>query len=280
MQSPDGTLKLEHLHFLKETVPFLEAEEKGLFKLAASIPRDVFNLLLEEDFSWAEYYELTPKQHFIIFFWALGLFGIIERLTAQLGNVNQAIIELATRFENYEDEVIQGWFQGGEIPSSLEDAKNLKGGPGGAIRAQDIGGLLYSIWFQGYALRKHGKYMSDLLDDVRQGKDESFWLAVKIDPTVVTCSTFARRMSIAFMRNEVDFFTSLSKALKPKERESKELDPLRVLLQACLESKWLDVMSMDEADRLFIQELEAYSNEGEDPVGGLQRFINRWKNNK
>ncbi len=55
---------------------------------------------------------------------------------------------------------------------------------------------------------------------------------------------------------------------------------MRVILNACFEAKWLEFLTQDGADKLFIEELGVYPNDGEDPARGLQRFINRWKNNK
>ena len=82
------------------------------------------------------------------------------------------------------------------------------------------------------------------------------------------------------MQNDQDFFNILANAVKGKWKNNKtktELDPLRVMLHALNETKVLNNLSMDAADKLFIQELEVYSNDGEDPARSLYRFINRWK---
>ncbi|MDP2961337.1 MAG: hypothetical protein Q8N54_01175 [Sulfurimicrobium sp.] len=276
---PSGTLKPEHLHFLRDAIPCLEVGERDMSDLAASIPHEVYDMLLPEDFSWAECYELTAKQNVILLFWSLGLSEHFGDSIKKTGNANQAVIELVSRFLQ-DGELLNGWLDG-ELPATLEEFKNLRGGPGGVVTVQEVAGLIYAVLAQVYALRKHGRFMSELVADVAHGKEESFWHAVKIDPTVLACPTFARRMSIAHMRNEEEFFSSLANTLKAKGGQVEQsLDPLRVILHACSEGGWLDLMTMDETDQLFIQELNVYSNEGKDPVGGLQRFINRWKNKR
>jgi hypothetical protein len=128
------------------------------------------------------------------------------------------------------------------------------------------------------ALRKYGKTLSELVDDVRRGKDDSFWLALHVDPTVINCSVFARRMSIAAIKRDLAFFEILGNKIKIKRKKEKsELDPLRVMLHAFNELKLLDDISQDAAAKLFIDDLQVYSNDGDDPERSLYKFIYRWK---
>ena len=114
------------------------------------------------------------------------------------------------------------------------------------------------------ALRKFGRDMSQLVEDVRNGIDESFFHAVRIDPTVLACTPFVKRMSMAQLQGGSKFFSLLGNALKVKWKKPKvDLDPLRVLLHELNDSGQLDSLSERDADTLLIKQLQVYSDDNE-----------------
>ncbi len=273
-----SSLQTEHLHFLKDGVQFIEEEEESLFDLGSQLKLESLQSICHDNFSWAYLYELPVKHQFILIFSFLGVLPVLVESIKSGVNPNQAIITQVNKIQQDPNSLIMNLFKIDKEPSSLDEILNLRTGPNGCFGLADLFALIKSSLFQVQALRKHGKSLSELIQDVKLGKDESFWLALHIDPTVLSCSVFSRRMSLASMQNDQKFFHLIGNALKVKWKKPKAtLDPLRVILHACNEAGWLDNMTQDQSDKLFIQELQAYSNDGEDPARGLQKFIYRWK---
>ena len=276
-----NSLHTEHLHFLKEGVQFIEENEPSLIELSSKLPLDKLQVLCSEDFAWAFLYELPLKQHLILLFSALDLLPLIKHAIDAGTNANQAVIDLVMNIQKDPDTFFYKLLNIDVEPTNIEEIKKIKVGSTGCFSLSDLFVLMNAIFFQTKALRKYGRSLSELVEDVRHGKDESFWLALHIDPTILSSSVFARRMSIASIQNNHEFFRLLGNAVKVKwEKPKSELDPLRVILHACNEAGLLKDMSLNAADKLFIEELQVYSNNGEDPARGLQRFIDRWKDSK
>ena len=85
-------------------------------------------------------------------------------------------------------------------------------------------------------------------------------------------------MSLAHLQGDSKFIGLVGNALKVKWKKPKvDLDPLRVILNALNDSGQLNSLSEKDADLLLIQQLQVYSEDGEDPARSLYRFIQRWK---
>lgn len=270
----------EQLLFLKEGVHFIEQKEIELAESAANLPFSKLDALLDEDFSWASLYELPFNQTVILIFSALGFLPSILEAVNSNKDVNQAIIDFTNKINSDSDAYINSLCNLKKEPETITELKNIRFSVFYSL--SDLLVLSNAVLGELSAMRKYGRTISELVDDVRKRrhKDESFWQAIHIDPTVLSTEVFTRRMSIAYMHNDKDFFKILANAVKTKWKKNKtktELDPLRVMLHALNEIKVLNNLSMDAADKLFIQELEVYSNDGEDPARSLYRFINRWK---
>jgi hypothetical protein len=130
----------------------------------------------------------------------------------------------------------------------------------------------------------YGHYLNDLVKQVRDGKDplnNAFFYAVSIDRTVLSCPTFAARLSRAEFFGEKQFMLRLRKSVKGKPHDALlQHRDLRFVLQLFHEMKTLASFSLDEADLLFITELKLYQDAGQDPTRSLMRFIQRWKAEK
>lgn len=277
MAQKTPNLTVEHLKQLKDTLPLLNAEAADVFSLMADLPFGALDKVFPDDFSWAILYEIPARQLFLLFLAALGVVDVLNQKAEQTGDANQAVLDLIKEGDGaYLNEL-------NVVPSSSDpdDFGDVRFGPNGVFSLGEFVGLVYAIHGQIAAIKKHGKYMSELVDDVRTGKEESFWKAIHVDRSIITCPIFSRRIAIATVQDDKEFFRLLGNALKTKwSKPARYLDDLRVLLQACHEDGSLQNMGMEEADRLFIQELKAYHVDGEEPQRSLFRFINRWKNNK
>jgi hypothetical protein len=221
--------------------------------------------LFREDFSWAFLYELSYLQHLLLYLAAFGALSVAEAAAKNSACPGDSVWNALRDFDRSDT------FDG-----------DWKGGDGGLFDAGDVMSLVIANVKQIESLGKMGKYLSELVQDVREGREESFFQAIHIDPTIMTCETFAAYMSRKHLSGGDEFFRLLGNALKTKWAKpmASHFD-LRVLLQAALEGGLLEKLSsMTKADLFFIRELRAYSDRGEDPARGLQRFISRWKTNK
>jgi len=281
MASDHQPLKTEYLHFLKNGVEFIQREENDQLNEASKIPLDRLQQLCDDDFSWSYLYELPVSCTEILLFAALGLFPAIKKAIDEGVNINQAIIDLVAQVQQAPDQFVENVFQLDAEPQTLEELKTIRLGFNSLFSLTDIFALQNAMLSQVAAMRKYGKSMSQLVADVHKGVEESFFLALHVDPTVLSCTPFTRRMSLAQLKGDREFFRLTGNALKIKWKKPKvDHEALRVILNACDEVGWLENLSQNEADKIFIKELQVYSDDGEDPARSLQKFIYRFKNNK
>jgi hypothetical protein len=211
---------------------------------------------LPPDFRWAPLYEL---ENLHLTFLVLASIGMIDSLVEahQAGqDVNQVLLEMD------HEAIIENWDRGHDRMFSEFDVIVIFLANAFSLRCVEL----------------HGCYMSDLIKRAREGDDESLFHAIEIDRSVISISFFADRISRAVLLDQKEFFTSLQKALKGKPHATLEAHKeIRMVLQMLHEAERLRMMSMSDIDKLFIKELQIYSNEGEEPDRSLMRFIQRWK---
>lgn len=271
-------LNYEHLDFIKRGVKFLQKEEHLIQESVASLPKDRFSDILEHDFEWVSLYELSIKQISILLVYALDLLPYIKEQQDQGVEINQILMNLNHVIDASLEKIEAAFAHLNKKPSA-DEIKNVRVGLGKLFSLSDLFALIFALLGNFAALRKFGKDMHQLIDEASKGSEESLLHAIRIDPTATSCSPILKRISIAHMQGDKDFIHLLGNALKSKWNKPKfDYEALRVLLNACHDAGLLGGMSQNGADKLFIQELEVYSNEGEDPARGLFKFIQRWKN--
>lgn len=208
------------------------------------------------NFQWTPLYELE-KHH--LTYLVLASIGIIDSLVKahQAGqDVNQMLLEID------QETIVENWDRGHEKMFS----------------EFDVVAIFLANAFSLRCVELHGCYMYDLVKRARDGCDESLFQAIEIDRSVISTSWFTSRLSKAILLDQKKFFVSLQNALKGKPHSTLEDNKdVRIVLQMLHEAEMLKMMSMSDIDRLFIRELQIYSNEGEEPDRSLMRFIQRWK---
>lgn len=233
----------------------------------ASAHRDKVEKLLPPDFCWAYLYELEVKEMFILNLAALGMLDKIVQAHRDGLDLNQFLMDESIREAENEDEEAE-W----------------SGGHGGLFTKADVFAVSYASQASWHCVSIYGNYLNDLVKQVRDGKDllnNAFFYAVSIDRTVLTCPTFAARLSRAEFFLEKQFLFRLRKAVKCKPHVSLlQHQNLRQVLQLFHEMKTLASFTLDDADLLFIKELKLYQDAGKDPARSLMRFIQRWKAEK
>ena len=256
-------LSEKHLAELHGLLPEYKTETKEFWNFLADLPEEKLAKVFPKDFSWASVYEVSMVQHMLLLLASLGGLSIVD----QVVNAGSSPV----------DDYI------GALGSLDADdlADHWTGGDGGLFEVPDVVGLVISAAKQVNCLGTYGKYLSEFVQDVREGSEESFLKAIRIDPTILANETFAAYMARQHLRGNDGFFHLVRNGLGAKWQKPLAHFDLRVLLQAALEGGLLEKLSkIGEADRFFIQELRAYSDKGNDPARGLQRFIARWKANK
>lgn len=278
MSDSKPKLTLDHLRFIKDGVKFIQQEEHSVYEEARTVPYDRLYSILRDNFGWNYLYECSLKETSIFYYAALGLIPIIQERVSQGVEVNKAIMDVASQAEKYTNDIFEEAFAGCSEKPTIEELKAVRFGLGSMFDFSDLFALAYALLGHITALRKFGKDMSQLVADVDNGIDESFFHAVRIDPTVLACPPFVKRMSMAQLQGNSRFIGLVGNALKVKWKKPKvDLDPLRVILHGLNDSGQLETLSEKEADALLIKQLQVYSDDGEDPARSLYRFIQRWK---
>lgn len=125
----------------------------------------------------------------------------------------------------------------------------------------------------------HGWSLNALMDDyVRTRSERSLLLMLGIDPTIVSSPLLQRDIALAHFKQDEGFFTKLGNKIKTRtKRQKQDHGALRFILAVLRESGDLHSLSAQEAYDLLAVEMRLYPQTGNDPVRGLERFIQRWK---
>lgn len=219
--------------------------------------------LLPPDFAWSPLYELEAKLLFILNLAALGVLDKVLQAHQDGHDINQFLMDESIREAANQNEEVE-W----------------SGGFGGLFTEVDVFAISYATQASRRCLEIYGHYLNELVQHVREGKDiedNAFFHAVSIDRTVLSCPTFAARLSRAEFFGDKRFMFRLRKAVKGKPHDAllQHLD-LKALLQLFHEMRALSNFGLDDADQLFIHELKVYQTTGKDPARSLMRFIQRW----
>lgn len=233
----------------------------------ASAHRDKMEKKLPPEFFWSYLYELEVKEMFILNLAALGLLDRLVQAHRKGLNLNQYLMDESIReAEDKSDEI------------------EWSGGDGGQFSEADVIAISYASQASRQCVEIYGHYMNELVKQVRDKKDpldNAFFYAVSIDRTVLSCPTFAARLSRAEFFGEKQFLFRLRKAVKGKPHDALlQHRDLRFVLQLFHEMKTLSTFTLDETDLLFIKEFRLYQDGGADPAHSLMRFIQRWKAEK
>ena len=257
-----GGIKLARLKKFASLLPKSRNRWEETLRLASQ-HQDKIEELLPPDFAWSPLYELDAKLLFILNLAALGMLDKILQAHRDGLDLNQFLI----------DETIR------EAENQNEDAE-WSGGHDGAFSQADVFAITYATQATRRCVEIYGHYLNELVQQVRDGKDpenNAFFHAVSIDRTVLSCPTFAARLSRAEFFSDRKFMLRLRKAVKGKPHDAllQHLD-LKALLQLFHEMRALSNFGLDDADQIFIQELKVYQTTGKDPARSLMRFIQRW----
>lgn len=201
---------------------------------------DKLKRIFGDGFSWFSFYELTFKEHMAKGIFILGWQDDLHHI-AKAPDPQQAFFD---------------FFQ-----KKLEEDEDWTGGYQGRFEKKDLIGLLISIFRTMKSLMVYQKSLSTLVDEVREGCDNSLFDAVRIDRTVIACTPIAHRISMAELKGEKNFFVHLKKAVKgPSQKHMVALEPLRYMMAALVDTGGVNLSSR-EIEELFVDHLKLYQKD-------------------
>ena len=228
-----GKLSADQFRRFIGKLPELRAGAKDLPDLLRSATSDKVRAVLDEGIYWAAFYELPFVTHIALIFCLLGQ--------------KDRVIELA-KLEDPQEAMLQ-W-----MDEDVEPA-----GPDGA--ELDLGGVLAAVVSMQrtvLSIMLYRRSMSALIEEVRDGNDESLFQAVRIDRSAMACPSIALRISKAELLGERRFFERLRSALKgPSKKHWEAYSDLRYSL-AILREMGFDSMSDAELEYLLVDLLKVY----------------------
>lgn len=199
---------------LAKKLPEIRSQNRELAELIKTKPHRVKEVL-GECYSWADIYELSFVQQLAFLLVSLGLQKTIHEI-AKSTSPQLAMLE-ATEDGGKLDQ----WY---ELNKDNIDKKHLVW-------------LVIVLQRNILSIMLFHQSIGALVEQVRQGKDEAFFKAVSVDRSILSCSTFADRLSLAELRNDKPFFIHLRKALKgPSLKHMAAIGDLRYAIVMLRES--------------------------------------------
>jgi hypothetical protein len=235
-QKEYGKLTADQFKQLIQQLPEIKKEGESLEDVVKSASKERINELLEKDFYWAEIYELTFVEHLAFLMMAIDK------------------VEFLKEAKNTPDPT-QYFIDHFEVEGDFED---WNGGWQGLFKKQDLIGLMVTLQKTILSIMIYQKTMQTLVEEVRQGNDDSLFDAVRLDRSSVACSIFAARIAKAEFTHDKHFFIRLRNAFKgPTQKHWQSYQDLRFALFT-LRDLGFDSLTDDQLVNLLVKQLKVY----------------------
>lgn len=233
-----GKLSLEQFKQLVSELPEIRSQMKELPDILDSAPSEKIKEVLDQGLYWADLYELSFQESLALLICALGCHQELHE-AAQSDDPTQAAFSM---FQNVE---FEGW----------------KGGLGGLFEIGDILALFTVLQRNILSIMLFHRTLDALVDEAREGNDDSFFNAVRIDRSIMTCPTFALRIAKAEIKSDKKFFIRLRNSLKgPSKKYWERYKDLRYAFFILRESGF-NQMSDAQLEELLVDQLKLYPND-------------------
>jgi len=231
-----GKLSAEQFKKMIQQLPEVRKEGLSLADVVKSASKERINELLDKNFYWAEVYELTFIEHLAFLMMALDKVEFLE----EAKNASDPTQHFMDNFE------------------VDDDPDNWTGGWEGLFKKQDLIGLVFSLQRTILSIMIFQKTMQTLVEEVRQGNDDSLFDAVRLDRSSVACPTFADRIAKAEFTGDKHFFIRLRNAFKgPTQKHWQSYQDLRFALFT-LRDLGFDDLTDDQLINLLVKQLKVY----------------------
>ena len=232
-----GNLTLEEFKQLIGELPDIRIQMKELPDLLNSSPKDKIKEVLDQGLYWAVFYELSFQESLALLICALGCHQELHK-AAQSDDLTQ------DAFSMFQDVEFENW----------------KSGLDGLFEIGDILALFTALQRNILSIMLFHRTLSALVDEAREGNDDSFFNAVRIDRSIITCPTFSLRIAKAEIKNDKKFFIRLRSSLKgPSKKYWEAYQDLRYAFFILRESGF-NQMSDAQLEELLVNQLKLYPN--------------------
>lgn len=232
-----GKLSLDQFKQLVQKLPEIRKKQKEPPKLFHSISEDEKHEILGEGLSWAKVYERSFDEQLALLFTKSGRADKLHE-AAQSDDPTQAAMDLF----------------------GSDEFVDFNGDEGSVSQKREVIGLLTALKRNVLSMMVFDRTLDKMVEEVRTGKDESLFLAMSIDRSIVTCPIIADRISKAELENDEGFFKKLSASMKgPSEKYWDAYKDLRYAFYLLRDSV-VDQLSAAQLEELFIHQLKLYSD--------------------
>lgn len=214
---------------LIQKLPEIRSQKHELAELAKSNPVRIKEIL-GEYCSWSNIYELSFVEQLAFLFVLLDVHKpIIE--ASKSSDPRQAIMDISS--------------EGGELDNWYEKNEDK-------INKKHLLWLALIMQRNVLCIMLFHQSLGALVDEVRNGSDEAFFKAVSVDRSILSCPTFADRLSRAELINDKQFFIHLRKSLKgPSRKNMAAIGDLRYAI-VLLRDMGFDKFTDEELIALFV----------------------------
>lgn len=238
MEKELGKLTVSQFQRIVRRLPEIREQMKELPELVKSCSKEKMEEILDKDFYWAEVYELSLAEHVALLIFALGRVKVFH-------DIAQALDPQEAALEWMETDELEDW----------------KGGEGDLFEKKHVVGLLAALQRNILSIMLYHRSLAALVADVRAQEfeaDDSLFLAVRIDRSILACPTFADRLARAELNQDANFFRRLRAALKgPSRKHMEALKDLRYAF-AILRDAGFDALTDTQLEDLFVNKLKLY----------------------
>lgn len=231
-----GNLTLDQFKQIVKELPEIRSQIKELPELLNSAPKDKIKEVLKQDLYWAFVYELSFQESLALLICGLGYHQELHR-AAQSDDPTQAV------FSMFKDVKYEKW----------------EGGLNGLFEISDVVGLFAALQRNICSIMLFHRTLNAIVDEVKNGNDDSLFNAVRIDRSIITCPTFALRIAKAELENDKDFLHLRSALKGPSKKHWEAYKDLRYaffILREC----GFNQMSDAQLEELLVHQLKLYPN--------------------
>ncbi len=232
-----GKLSLDQFKQLVQKLPEIRKKQKEPPKLFYSIPEDKKHEILGEGLSWANVYERSFDEQLALLFSKSGRADKLHE-AAQSDDPTQAAMDLF----------------------GSDEFVDFNGDEGSISQKKEVIGLLIALKRNVLSMMVFDRTLDKMVEEVRSRKDESLFLAISIDRSIIACPTFADRIARAELENDEVFFKKLSASMKgPSEKYWDAYKDLRYAFSLLRDAE-VDQLPATQLEELFIHQLKLYSD--------------------
>lgn len=233
-QTKRPKISVDEFKELVRSLPEVREGIADLPKLAKKLSTEKLAKMFDEDSVWSELYKLSFEEFLVCFIYCIGkLNDLLEAVKA--ANPSREFLNRARQWDVEEDI---------DLPEGIEEKHVIF--------------FTFALQRQILSIMLYHRSLSRLVAEAAAGNNESLFLAVRLDRSVVACPAIAVRIAKAEFTNDSRFFLHLRSALKgPLGKHWEAYKDLRYAF-ALLREVGFDSLSDAQLESLLVDQLGLY----------------------